>query len=1564
MEAVKKSSTRTGLEVAVIGMAGRFPHAKNIDEFWDNIKDGVEPISFLSQEELNEYKIGPELLENPNFVKSIGGVLEDKEFFDASFFGYTPKEAAIMHPQLRIFHECAWEALENAGYDPDSYDGLIGLFAGASTSFYWEGLCVLSGQSSELGPMAARFLSDKDHLSTKISHKLNLKGASFTINTACSTALVAIHLACRTLLSGDCDIVLAGGVSVRAEENIGYIYEENMIVSPDGHCRAFDAQAKGTIGGDGIGIVVLKLLEDALEDGDYIHAVVKGSAFNNDGSRKVGYTAPSVDGQAEVIRTAHRLAEVEPESITYIETHGTGTELGDPIEIAGLKLAFNTNKKGFCGIGSVKTNMGHLDAAAGIAGVIKTVMALKHKIIPPSLHFHSPNPKLDLESSPFYVNGKAAQWKNDKYPLRAGVSSFGIGGTNSHVVLEEAPDDSRQRMAGREYQLILLSAKTLSVLDTATGNLVNHLKENPGIDLADVAYTLQVGRKAFQYRRMTVCSNIDEAIESLSDPGSRKVHTSFVKEEKKYLVFMFPGLGAQYVNMGLDLYQSQAVFRKEMDRCFEILKDLLDVDIKKVLYPQGEGNGTDRSNSPGINQAEITQPVIFIFEYALAKLLMQWGIKSQAMIGYSFGEYTAACLSGVFSLEDALKLIVTRGNLIEEMPGGGMLSVPLSREELRPYLNQELSLAIDNGPSCVVSGSNEAIDAFEKKMKENRYICTSLKASRAIHSKMMAPILGKYKERFGQVKLNKPRIPYLSNVTGKWITAEEAVDPGYWAKHLQETVLFSDGVKELLKKNHPIFVEVGPGYDLGALVRHHINNETDQLIVNTVKHPQDKISGNRFLSNKIGHLWLSDVKIDWQEFYAEEKRYRIPLPTYPFERLSYWIEGNPYRISAGESADSRERKKPDVTDWFYLPSWKRSVLLCPEPGKNNGRSYWLMFADQCGFGSQLVNRLMRDGQEVIIVKAGTEFAKEGEQVYTVNPQKNSDYDTLFKELRAAGKIPGNIVHLWGVTESESRGKDLELRSVENAQDLGFYSLLYLVQAIGKKNFDNPFRITVITNNMQHVTGEEQLCSEKATVVGAIKVIPQEYANISCSSIDIALAKPGSYTNEHLIDQLMLELSVESPEKVIAYRSNYRWVPVFEPIRLEKLENHGTRLREKGIYLITGGLGGIGFEIARHLAQSIHARLILTGRSTLPARESWAQWLENQGDEDKISLKISGVRELEQMGAEVLLCSADVANREEMQEVIALAEKRFGRINGVIHSAGLPDGCVIPLRTREITDRILSPKITGTLVLDRLLKDVKLDFFVICSSLSSIIPLFGQVGYCAANAFQDAFAYQKTSLDGVFTAAINWDTWKEVGMGVDTVAELAENENIKDAQLLLENGILNSEGIDVFCRILKHPLPQVVVSTSDFRYKIEQQSRAKISEAAQEFEMETYSGTLYPRPQLSTEYIPPKTEFEKTFCDILKKFFGYDQVGIHDNFFEFGVTSLTLIRINTLLREEINKDIPIVLMFEYPTIGSFGQYLEQEEKGELLIDSEIEESAELEKAEELLYDSIGLLREDV
>ncbi|OYD91986.1 beta-ketoacyl synthase [Nostoc sp. 'Peltigera membranacea cyanobiont' 210A] len=885
--------------VAIIGMVGRFPGAGNVDEFWRNLCEGLESTTFFQDEELDP-SIDPNLCKDPSYVKA-RGIIPGGETFDAAFFGINPLEAVVMDPQARVFLELVYEALENAGYESESFEGLIGLYAGCGQNTYFANH--IAGRMEivdRIGEFQTMLANEKDFLTTRAAYKLNLKGPAVSVNTACSTSLVAVIQACQALTSYQCDLALSGGVSMTTPQNSGYMAQEGSMLSGDGHCRPFDASAQGTMFNNGAGVVVLKRLEDALNDGDRIYAVIRGSGINNDGADKVSFTAPSVDGQAEAIAMAQAYANFHPETISYIEAHGTATPLGDPIEIEALTQAFrvHTDAKQFCAIGSLKSNVGHLVAAAGVAGLIKTALALHYKKIPPSLNFEAPNPKIDLANSPFYVNTKLAEWSEGETPRRAGVSSFGVGGTNAHIVLEEAPQ-IQSSGSSRPQQLLLLSAKTSQALEAATANLQQHLQYNAEINLADVAYTLQRGRKAFNYRRSIVCHDITDAIAALQSLDPNQVNTRHTEIRNPAVVFMFPGQGSQYVDMGLNLYNHEPVFQEAVDECAEMLKPLLGRDLREIIYPAPSdaygGLRLRETAAISLRQTCFTQPALFVIEYALAQLWQSWGVKPQAMIGHSIGEFVAACIAGVFTLEDALMLVATRGRLMWELPAGAMLSVRLPAKEVEPRLSAELAIAAINGPSlCVVSGPTEAIATLQKQLESEEVVCRHLHTSHAFHSPMMDSIIHPFAEVVGKVKLSPPQIPFVSTVTADWITAQQATDPMYWATHLRQTVRFAEGVQTLWQQPERLLLEVGPRITTTTLARQQAKDIKQQIAIPSLGDNAENEAEWTALLKAVGQLWLAGVSIDWSNFYQRETRQRIPLPTYPFERQRFWIDPPPH----------------------------------------------------------------------------------------------------------------------------------------------------------------------------------------------------------------------------------------------------------------------------------------------------------------------------------------------------------------------------------------------------------------------------------------------------------------------------------------------------------------------------------------------------------------------------------------------------------------------------------------------------------------------------------------------
>jgi amino acid adenylation domain-containing protein len=1474
--------------LAVIAMAGRFPGAPDVERFWDNLRTGVEGVRRLSDEELREAGVDDALLRDANYVRA-RGVLDGSELFDAAFFGYSPRDAELMDPQHRLFLECASDALERAGYNPDVYPGRIGVYAGASANTYLLNAASRPDVMASAGGLQMLIGSGSDFLPTRVSYKLNLRGPSVNVQTACSTSLVAVHQACQSLRNGECDIALAGGVSVGAPVVRGYLFTEGGIGAPDGHCRAFDAQARGTVPGHGVGIVVLKRLADAMRDGDTIHAIIRGTAINNDGAAKVGFTAPSVEGQAEVIAAAHADAGVAAAQISYVEAHGTGTTLGDPIEIAALTRVFGESPDKTCTIGSVKSNIGHLDGAAGVANLIKVVLAISHRELPPSLHFTTPNPELHLDRTPFEVNTRLRAWSAPGRRL-AGVSSFGIGGTNAHVVVEEPPVTAPSD-AAQPWQLVPLSAKTPAALDALSQRLANYLGGD-AVPLADAAYTLQVGRRAHSHRRFVVARSAVDAARALAGGGAPPAVSGFAETREPAVVFMFSGQGSQYSRMAFGLYDGDAAFRADVDRCAELFEPLLQCDLREVLFGGGAGQPAE------LTQTRLTQPALFAIEYALARMWMRCGVAPAAMIGHSIGEYVAACLAGVFSLEDAVLIVAARGRVMQQQLPGAMLAVMLPAHDVATKLASDISIAAINAPSLtVVAGPAESIAAMESRLAADGVTARRVETSHAFHSPMMAPAAAALADYMRQIKLQAPAIPFVSNVTGTWITAEQATSAEYWARHLREPVQFAGGIGTLAADAGRVFIEIGPGRALAGFTRDIVGAAVPVLA--STRHQRASEDDYAVLLDAIGRAWLAGVTVDWAALHGSARRCRVPLPTYPFERQRYWID-------AHKAATAAKPERRAIEDWLFVPRWK---AVAGPAADDAALHRWLVFRDEGGLADRLAARLAARGRDVVTVSAGLQFARLTSSAFTIDPSRPEHYAALIRELEASRWRPDAIAHCWTVTGETSADPPASADLIER----GFYSLVWLEQAFAAGGAGAPRRLSVVTTHARAVTDGDVVMPAKATLQGPLLVVPAERPGVTCCDIDLKLSEWLAASDDQ-IDGLLRDLAT-APEPSIAYRDAQRLVPELEPAPLPPAPRHATpaantRLRSQGVYLVTGGFGGIGRSIARELAVRYQARLVLLGRRRLPDRAGWADYLAAHGADDRTVQAIEFIRELERAGAEVLPVTGSVTDSAALQAAVQRAKERWGAIHGVMHSAGVPGGGIVHLKTRDAADAVFAPKIAGTEALAAAVDGEALDFFALCSSLTSLIGGAGQVDYCAANAYLDAFAHAYTRRTGRFTVAINWDTWRDVGMAVDTAVPETLLERRATA---LARGMTPSEGVDVFLRIVAYaPATQVAVSTTG----LARSGRATLADTAAPL-------TAYARPA-DREYVPPADEVERVLAAVWQEMIGVDRVSRTDDFFSLGGHSLLATRVIAHVKQRCGVDLSLRTFLEHPTLSGLAE----------------------------------------
>ncbi|MBI5722125.1 MAG: SDR family NAD(P)-dependent oxidoreductase [Burkholderiales bacterium] len=1540
--------------IAVVGLAGRFPGARDLDDFWRQVSEGVEVLEELTDADLDAAGVSAEQRNQAGYVRR-GTFLEHCEEFDAGHFGYAPREAQVLDPQHRVFLECAAEALEHAGYAAGT-SGLpesVGVYAGASMNTYLHGRIMLNpALAAAVGGYQLMLANDKDFLCTRVSYKLGLKGPSMTVQTACSTSLVAVQVACRALQRGECDMALAGGVSILFPQRSGYLHQEGMILSPDGRCRPFDEGAQGTRSSAGAGVVLLKRLDQALADGDTVHAVIRGIAVNNDGADKAGFTAPSVEGQVEVIATAQALAGVPARSVTYVEAHGTATPLGDPIEIEALTQAFraDTPDVAFCRLGSLKANLGHLDAAAGVAGLIKTVLALTHRTLPPLVNFTKPNPTLKLASSPFHASPEAAVWEPPAgVPRRAGVSSFGIGGTNAHAVLEEAPMPAPRATATGPH-LLVWSARTEAALDAVGQRLAAHLEAHPEQDLADVVYTLKVGRQALAHRRAAVVQQREQGIAALREPQRSGVLAARHEGGARPVAFLFSGQGSQYAGMGRGLYEAEPAYREAVDRCAALLQPHLAMDIRELLF------GAAQADAGPLHVTRITQPALFVTEYALARCLHTHGIEPAAMLGHSLGEFVAAHLAGVMSLGDALAVVAARGRLMQQQPAGRMAAVHLGANDVQRWLQPRVEVAAVNAPSlCTLSGPTQAIESLVARLQQAGIEARTLQTSHAFHSEMMAAAVPPFVALLERVELAPPARPFISNVTGTWITPAQATSPAYWAEHLRRPVLFEAGMRTLAADPTLQFLEVGPGQALTALARANLGAEGPRRAFASTRRPNESRPDAEFFLEATARLWLAGCRVGWHapvqaggDAGAPARR-RVPLPTYPFERQRHAVEPASPVTAAGSG---REKAAPAasihrsarVDDWFYAPTWSRDDGIPARVGGvvGDAAERWLVLGDEGPLTSSLVDELTRRGRTVLRADAGERFETIGRDRWRVRVDSADDVQRL---VGIASRTPlAGVVHLWGLRRAAAQ----EARRAAAAaawpvlpHEPGYDGLVTLALALPDLPIEAPMRVLHATAAAESVLGEAAQGVTQALATGPVLVLPREIPGLQMRTVDLDASDLEPAAAERAASMLADETQHAAIEPQVAHRAGRRWVRRYERLALPAAAAGSAAplpLRRRGAYLLTGGLGGMGLAIARWLGEQWAARLVLTSRRPMPPRETWDAWIASHPADDAQAQAMRAVRDIEARGGEVLLATADAADEAAMGNALAAARARFGELHGVFHAAGIAGrGSLARRSNAEEARAVFAPKVAGLQVLCRLLSREPLDLVVLVSSVNAVLPAPGACDYAAANAVFDAFV-ESTERPPTWqhVVAIDWGAWREVGMA----ARLTVPDELRAHWTAhLAGAIAPAMGIEALERVLASRRRRVVAETYDVVRQhelIRHPPAPALGDTARlvspaptgTADAAAAAGTAATptRPTLSTAYVEPATEIERRLAAIWEDLLGVRGIGVNDDFFELGGHSLMFTRVLALIDEGFGAKLPLREVFDASTIRLLAERL--------------------------------------
>ncbi len=1501
--------------IAIVGMGCRFPGGANDPEsFWQILHNGIDTIKEVpsSRWDLDAYyDPDPETL--GKMYTREGGFLDAKvDEFDAEFFGLAPREAVIMDPQQRLLLEVSWEALENAGVAVDQLAGSqTGVFVGINTADYSQ----LQMKVRDPNNLNAYFFTGNTAsvAAGRLSYLLGLQGPSIALDTACSSSLVTIHLACQSLRTGECRMALAGGVNLMLSEEGPIILSRMRALAVDGRCKTFDAAADGYGRGEGCAFVVLKRLSDAIADNDNILALIRGSAINHDG-RSSGLTVPNGIAQQKVIRAALANAKIEPNQIDYVEVHGTGTSLGDPIEVEALAkiLSDGHSQERPLMLGSVKTNIGHLEAAAGIASLVKVVLAMQHQEIPPHLHFQTPNPAISWPDLPLMIPTEATSWQTEAEQRRlAGISSFGMSGTNAHVVLEEAPEVKLPpKEVERPIHLLTLSAKSEGALTELTERVTEYLKINESESLSDICFTANSGRSHMEHRLAIVTQQQAQSIAQLTAlRAGQEVTGGFrglvPRSNKPKVAFLFTGQGSQYLDMGRQLYETQPTFRKALQLCDKILRLYLDVPLLEILYPD---EVTRAASNLKLDLTAYTQPTLFALEYALFQLWRSWGVEPNVVMGHSVGEYVAACVAGVFNLEDGLRLIAYRGKLMQALPSEGEMVAVFADEKLVKVAIESsaglISIAAINGPkNIVISGERGAMRAVLKKLEALKVDFRHLKVSHAFHSHLMEPMLDSFEQIARSVEYAPPQIRLISNLTGKSIEGREIAQAEYWCRHIRESVRFSAGMQAVHDCNCEVFIEIGPHPVLTGMGRQCLPEEAGVWLPSLRRGHEDW----QQILQSLAELYVRGVRVDWRGFDRDYPRRRLPLPTYPFQRQRYWLES---LAQLSQTSQPHEA----FNDWFYEVEWQSksrennqshtAAIPATVPGR------WLIFADQNNrIGTTLANLLEERGESYALIFPGEAYQATDGIHWQLDPAKPEDFQRFLTEIAAIDERPcRGIVHLWGIDVAPLENF---VDSWANDQLLSCGSVLHLVQAMSAVKLASLPRLWLVTQNAQPISQTASLAVTQAPLLGLSRVVAIEHPELWGGQIDLA-ADDVTQAATCCLE----EIWQPDTETEVAFRQGQRYVPRLKRQQVATRATDNLQLKSDGTYLVTGGLGGLGLKLTKWLVDQGARHLVLIGRrgASPTAREE--------------------IERLQAAGAEISIIKADITQHPQVQNVLAEIAESLPPLRGIVHLAGVLDDGVLLRQNWERFVKVMAPKIAGAWNLHLLTQGLSLDFFVSFSSIASLLGSPGQGNYSAANAFLDSLAHYRQGQE-LPASSINWSPWGETGMA----AELGSLGEQRWAAAGV-SAIALSEGMEVFERLLTGSAAQTGVLPVNwprffqhFATEVEPTFLSQIasetySQAGNEPNWKSQKSQLLQkltaasakqRPAILTAHI------QQDVATVL----GRERSQIIDpqlGFFDLGMDSLMSLELKNRLQGSLGQTLPSTLLFEYPTIKALVEYL--------------------------------------